>query len=98
MLPIVDDIKLRACCDCKWFSRGDDGLTCENPNYKQFDVVNGWEAQQAKQTRLSGCCGITGKGWEPRNAIRPDHFVHLLGVMLLLSLLVWAVKGVFFNG
>src|ERR1035437_8060877 len=56
----------RACVDCKWFARGDDGLSCTNPLYKQFDPVHGWVARSAQQARTTGqlFCGPSGKGWE----------------------------------
>jgi hypothetical protein len=63
---MATDNKLRACADCQWFYRGDDGLTCCKPEYKKFDPVDGWVAQQARQVRGTGPCGPSGAGWEER--------------------------------
>src|ERR1035437_2798796 len=60
----ISRMEYRACVDCKWFARGDDGLTCTNPLYSEFDPVHGWLAQPAQQVRRHTglLCGPSGKG------------------------------------
>ena len=96
------DIKMksnehRACVDCRWFARGDDGLTCTNPFYKQFDPVHGWVAQQAQLVRTTGLCGPSGKGWEEHRYV-PNvwlRYVKATIVIGILTYMIGLITGIF---
>jgi hypothetical protein len=86
-------MEYRACVDCKWFARGDDGLTCTNPLYSEFDPVHGWLAQPAQQVRRHTglLCGPSGKGWEKR-VHAPDYASRVAMIFVITFSLLWTVK------
>lgn len=63
---LADTIGVRACRDCKFFSGNYHygGARCNNPNYKTWDMVHGWQEEQARSIRADEAkCGKAGAGW-----------------------------------
>jgi hypothetical protein len=86
--------KIPACNECKHFEAFDFELPEGNcTKFKRFDLVTGWENQDARTLRNPGKdCGLMGTGFEPRPLITRKSFP-LGTVVFVLFVLGIILKG-----